>query len=274
MPSAPAAPPKMPDKDKLSYAIGVNIATSIKRDKIDVDIDTIVTAMKDVLADHPTRMTQQEVGETITQFRGAMQAKMKADHDKEVSENKTKGEKYLAENAKAPGFKSLPDGLQYKVLAEGAGPMPKSTDNVIVNYKGRLIDGTPFDQKERFPTPVTGRTIQGWSEVLPLMKQGSKWEVVIPSELGYGQRGRPPQIGPNSVLIFEMELVSISAPPLGTPAPVPGPGSPAAHAPNLAPPTPQAVNTPVVSGQIIKVPSRDELDKGAKIEVITNVPGQ
>jgi FKBP-type peptidyl-prolyl cis-trans isomerase len=205
----------------------------------------------------------------------AMRARMQEEREKQMAEmkakgeeNKTKGEEYLSKNAQAPGVKTLPDGLQYKVLKEGAGPMPKPTDTVTVAYKGSLIDGTVFDQNASFTTPVTGRTIQGWSQILPLMKTGSKWEVTIPSTLGYGERGSPPKINPNSVLIFEMELLSISPPPL----PPPAPPKPTVSSGAPPPPPSATTSTPVVSGQIIKVPSAEELKKGAKIEVITNVP--
>jgi FKBP-type peptidyl-prolyl cis-trans isomerase len=259
-PGAPTAPVAMPDKDKLSYAIGFNIASSIKRSKFDVDVDTVATAMKDVFADRPARLNEQEVKDIMHQLSQALPAKLAA-------ENKSKGDEFLAKNAKDPAVKTLPNGLQYKILKDGTGDMPKSSDSVVVSYKGSLVDGTVFDHNDHFPTPVTGRTIKGWSEILPLMKTGTKWQVVIPPELGYGARGFPPKIGPESVLIFDMELLSI-APPSTNSVPAPGP---APHA--SAPPGPAATNnTPVVSGQIIKVPSADELKKGAKIEVITNVP--
>jgi len=119
--------------------------------------------------------------------------------------------------------------------------------------------------RKRFPGSSTVQR----SEILPLMKKGAKWEVTIPADLGYGLRGFPPKIGPNAVLIFEMELLSIAPPSKPTP-PAPGPSAAA----NPKAPTPPGANVPVVSGQIIKVPSREELDKGAKIEVITNAPGQ
>jgi len=260
----------MPDKDKISYAIGFNIGSTIKKDRFDVDVDTLANAMKDVLAGRPTRLTEKEVEETIKQLQHALPAFVAAF-------NKTNGEAFLAKNAKAPGVKTLTNGLQYKVLKEGSGPMPKPTDTVNVNYKGSLIDGTVFDQRDNFNAPVTGRTIKGWSEILPLMKTGSKWEVTIPSDLGYGVSGNgargPQRIGPNTVLIFDMELLSIAAPPKA-PAATPAPASNQAPAPALhpAPPAPATTTTPVVSGQIIKVPSADELKKGAKIEVITNAP--
>jgi FKBP-type peptidyl-prolyl cis-trans isomerase len=255
----------MPDKDKLSYAIGFNIASTVKRDELDVDVDAIANAMKDVLTGKPTKYNEKEVREILTQFQGAMRAKAQADREKQMAEGKAKAEEYLVKNAKDPAVKGLPNGLQYKVLKEGTGPMPKPTDSVTVAYKGRLIDGTLFDQNEHFQTPVTGRTIKGWSEVLPLMKAGSKWEVTIPPDLGYGTRPSG-KIPANSVLIFEMELISITTPPPASATPAPTSGN--AH------PAPSPAISSTVSGQIIKVPSKEELDKGAKIEVITNAPGQ
>jgi FKBP-type peptidyl-prolyl cis-trans isomerase FklB len=263
----------MPSKDKLSYAIGSYFANQVKHDHLDVDLDTIASAMKDILTDKPTKMSEAEVKETITQLQHALPAYV-------AGLNKAKGEEYLAKNGKAPGVTTLPSGLQYKVLKEGTGEKPKPTDTVVVAYKGTMTDGSVFDQNDKFTTPVTGHTIKGWSDILPMMKTGSKWEVTIPSDLAYGARG-PQKIGPNAVLIFDMEWLSI-APPSATPAPTapkPGPTPistrPPGAAVNSAPPAPGApatTTTPVVSGQIIKVPSKAELDKGAKIEVITNVP--
>jgi FKBP-type peptidyl-prolyl cis-trans isomerase FklB len=259
-PRGPMTPVAMPDKDKLSYAIGFNIANSIKRSKFEVDVDTIAAAMKDVFADRPARMNEQEVKETMRQLSQALPAKLAA-------EDKAKGDAFMAKNATDPAVKTLPNGLQYKILQEGTGDMPKSTDSVVVSYKGSLVDGTVFDQNQHFPTPVTGRTIKGWSEILPLMKTGTKWQVVIPPDLAYGARGFPPKIGPESTLIFDMELLSISAAPMNS-APAAG-SAPHASVPST---TTGPGTTPVVSGQIIKVPSAEELKKGAKIEVITNVP--
>jgi len=166
-PVEPAGPPPpLPDKDKLSYAIGYGIGTSIKRDLFEVDVDSLAAAMKDVLADRPTRLSQKEVDDVMAQFRKALPAYM-------ASQNKLKGEQFLAQNAKAPGITVLSNGLQYKVLKEGSGEMPKTNDTVVVNYKGTLIDGTVFDQRDGFTNRVTGQTIKGWSEILPLMKTGS-----------------------------------------------------------------------------------------------------
>ena len=159
-PAAPSGPPPpMPDKDKLSYAIGMSIGNNLKRDKLDLDLDAVATAMKDVIGGKPTRFTDAELADIMKQFNGAMRAKMAADREKEVTENKVKGEEYLAKNGKTPGVTSLTNGLQYKVIKEGTGPKPKTTDTVTVSYKGSLADGTVFDQNDHFTTPVTGRTI-------------------------------------------------------------------------------------------------------------------
>ena len=273
---APAAPntppPPMPDKEKLSYAIGMSIANKIKRDQLDLDMDTVATALNDVVGGKPTRITEAELKSTMTQFQQAMPGWV-------ATRNKTKGDEYLAKNKQASGVTTLSNGLQYKVLKEGTGELPKTNDTVVVNYKGALIDGTVFDQKDGFTNRVVGQTIKGWSEILPLMKTGSKWEVTIPPDLGYGVRGNR-GIAANSVLVFDMELVSI-CPPGSIPAPTPVANRPPMTSPHplptgpSMPPVPGGTNTtttPVVSGQIIKVPSAEELKKGAKIEVITNAP--
>jgi FKBP-type peptidyl-prolyl cis-trans isomerase FklB len=260
--------PQMPDKDTLSYFIGMSVGNSIKKQELTVDTDTIANAIKDVLSGKPTRFSDAQFTEIQRQLGGALRAKMMAQRqveqakmEKEGAENKTKGEAFLAKNATEPGIKTLTNGLQYKVITDGTGAMPAAHDTVTVSYKGSLIDGTVFDQNDKFTTPVTGRTIKGWSEVLQQMKVGSKWQVFIPPDLGYGMRGSPPKIAPNAVLIFDMELLS---------------DTPAAGGPGLPPTASVASSTfpspNVVSGQIIKVPSAEELKKGAKIEVITNVP--
>lgn len=262
-PGAVAVPPKpasteMPSKDKVSYAIGMNIGNGLKHQEIDVDVDTLATAIKDILAGKPARLSDKESGEVLTQLRVAMQAK------KEAQETT-----FLAQFAKSAGVTTLSNGLEYKVIKEGDGAMPKENDTVTVAYRGTLSNGTEFDHNDDFKTPIRGRIIQGWQKILPLMKVGSKWQVAIPSSLGYGPRGFPPKIPGNSVLLFDLELKSITPgaptlPPIS--AAPPATSKPAAPAPAAPPAASQA--TPVVSGEIIKVPSADELKKGAKIEVI------
>jgi FKBP-type peptidyl-prolyl cis-trans isomerase FklB len=260
-------PPKMPDEDTLSYFIGMSVGNSIKKQELTVDVDTIAKAIIDVISNRPTRFTDAKFSEIQRQLSGAIRAKMMAQRqadqakmEKEGTENKVKADAFLAKNSKEPDIKVLTNGLQYKVIKDGAGAMPGPKDTVTVAYKGSLIDGTVFDQNEKFSTRVTGQTIKGWSEVLQQMKVGSKWQVFIPPDLGYGLRGSPPKIAPNSALIFDMELLSDTPP---APSPVAAAPSTITHPPATA---------SAVSGQIIKVPSADELKHGAKIEVITNPP--
>ncbi len=260
MPAKPA-PAEMPEKGKLSYAIGMffgnNITNGIKRGELSVDTNTVLEAIKDVITGKPTRLSQQELTDVMNQLRAAMQAKQNA----EAEEAKAKAEAFLLQFARGAGVTTLSNGLEYKVIKEGDGAMPKESDTVTVGYRGTLSDGTEFDHNDNFTTPVKGRVIAGWQKILPLMKAGSKWQVAIPPSLGYGPRGKPGTIPGNAVLIFDLELKSITAaaptlPPIS--AAPPAASKPAAPAPT----------TPVVSGEIIKVPSADELKKGAKIEVI------
>jgi FKBP-type peptidyl-prolyl cis-trans isomerase FklB len=244
------------DKQKISYAIGMNIGNSIKRQSIDVDVDTMTKAVKDMIAGHPT-MTEEEAQKTMMEMNNQLRAKREEERKQAGEKNKKEGEAFLAENAKKPGVKThpvkLPDGrtvdLQYKIITEGKGEIPKASDTVTTQYRGRLIDGTEFDSsyKRGQPAqfPVTG-VIKGWTEALEMMPVGSKWELYVPSDLAYGERGAGQNIGPNATLIFEIELLGIKPKPAET---------------NQA-----------VSGEIIKVPSAEELKKGAKIEVIR--PGQ
>jgi FKBP-type peptidyl-prolyl cis-trans isomerase len=260
MPSKPSPPPaEMPEKSKLSYAVGMyfggNITNSIKRGELDLDISTVLAAITDVINGKPTHMTDKEMSAVLNQYKAARQAQRKAEDEAA----KVKSEAFLAQFAKSPGVISLPNGLEYKVIKEGSGAMPTENDNVNVAYRGTLSDGTQFDRNDNFTTPLKGRIIQGWQQMLTLMKVGSKVQVAIPPSLGYGSRGMPPRIPGNSVLVFDLELKSIAPA-----APVISSAPPLASRTALQ----QQQPTPVVSGQIIKVPSAEEMKKGAKIEVI------
>src|SRR5271157_5920241 len=244
-----APPAEMPEKGRLSYAIGMyfanNITNSIKRGDLNVDTNTVLEAIKDVIAGKPTRLTENETKEVLNQLRAAMQAKQKA----EAEETKAKGEAFLVQFARGAGVKTLTNGLEYKVIKEGDGAVPKENDTVTVGFRGTLIDGTEFDHNDNFNTPLK-RTIQGWQKILPLMTVGSKWQVAIPPALGYGPRGMPPKIPGNSVLIFDLELKSVT-PAAPTLPPI------SAAPPNAPRPSAPAPSTPVVSGEIIKVPSAE-----------------
>ena len=163
--------------------------------------------MKDALSGAKPLLTEQEIQETMDAFQKEMMAKQ----DEVAKKNKAEGESFLAENKKKEGIKILPSGLQYKVIKAGTGKKPKSTDTVTVHYRGTLIDGTEFDSSYKrgqiVSFPVSG-VIPGWTEALQLMEAGAKWQLFIPPNLAYGERGAGGAIGPNTTLIFEVELVS------------------------------------------------------------------
>jgi FKBP-type peptidyl-prolyl cis-trans isomerase FklB len=200
--------------DKVSYSYGVQIATSMKMQGFDVNAEEFANGIRDALAGK-AKLNDNEIRETLMAFSQEMRnkrtEKMKADSDK----NKKAGEEWLAANAKKPGVKTMPSGLQYKVLIAGKGPQPKPTDAVSAHYKGTLTDGTEFDSSytrgQPLSRPVSG-LIPGWQEALTNMHVGDKWELYVPGNLAYGERGSPPKIGPNATLVFEMELLSIDAP--------------------------------------------------------------
>ena len=196
-------------KDKISYIIGMDIGTNLKKQSIDIDSNILAKGVKDALAGTKPLLTEQEIQETMMAFQKEMMAKQEEIGKK----NKKEGEAFLAENKKKEGVKTLPSGLQYKVIKAGTGKKPKSTDTVTAHYRGTLIDGTEFDSsyKRGQPVsfPVSGGMIPGWTEALQLMEEWAKWQLFIPSNLAYGERGAGGVIGPNATLIFEIELISI-----------------------------------------------------------------
>jgi FKBP-type peptidyl-prolyl cis-trans isomerase FklB len=196
-------------KDKISYIIGMDIGTNLKKQSIDIDSNILAKGVKDALAGTKPLLTEQEIQETMMAFQKDMMAKQEEIGKK----NKKEGEAFLAENKKKEGVKTLPSGLQYKVIKAGTGKKPKLSDTVTAHYRGTLIDGTEFDSsyKRGQPAtfPVSGGMIPGWTEALQLMEEGAKWQLFIPSNLAYGEKGAGRDIGPNATLIFEIELVSI-----------------------------------------------------------------
>jgi len=199
-------------KDKISYSIGMDIGSSLKRQGLDLNADELAAGLKDSLSGGKTKLTSDEVKQILTDFQQELQAKAKERAEQLGEKNKKDGEAFLAENKKKAGVKTLPSGLQYKVITEGKGANPKETDTVTTNYKGTLIDGTEFDSSFKRGEPATfpvNGVIKGWTEALQLMKVGSKWQLFIPPDLAYGPRGAGQVIGPNSTLVFEVELLSI-----------------------------------------------------------------
>jgi FKBP-type peptidyl-prolyl cis-trans isomerase len=239
------------DREKASYGVGLYFGNQIKSGNLDLDLEVVNQAMKDVLAGSEPKLNQQQAHEAIMSYQKALQMKL-------AEKNRKAGEAFLAANKTKPGVKThvvtFPNEttaeLQYKVITEGTGPIPTSNEVVNVNYRGTLIDGKEFDSSAKHggkpgKFPVRG-VVPGWTAALEMMPVGSKWEVYIPSALAYGdnpQRG----IEPGSTLIFEMELVSIESP---------------------QPPPAAATSREPLTSDIIKVPSAEELKKGAKIEVI------
>jgi FKBP-type peptidyl-prolyl cis-trans isomerase FklB len=235
-------------KEKSSYSIGANWGNSLKRQEVEVDVDAIIKGLKDGLAGK-SALNDQELRDALTALNQELRAKSEEKRKRLSETNRMEGEKFLAENKTKPGVITLPSGLQYKILAEGSGESPKSNDVVTANYRGTLIDGTEFDSSAKNNQPLVrpaNMLVKGWTEALQLMKPGAKWQLFVPPDLAYGERGAGAQIGPNATLIFEMELVSFKAP---------------------APPPTVPTVQPVTS-DIIKVPSKEELEKGAKIQIL------
>ena len=202
------------EKDKLSYAIGVNVGRSLQKDAVEVEANIVTQGLKDALAGGKTLITEDEAKALITALQTDLHKKQDQAMQAAGEANKKQGEAFLAANKAKDGVVTLPSGLQYKVLTEGKGPKPTPSDTVVCNYKGTLIDGTEFDSSYKRGQPATfpvGQVIKGWTEALQLMPVGSKWELFIPSEMAYGPRGPTPAIGANSTLIFEVELLSIQA---------------------------------------------------------------
>ena len=220
-------------KDKVSYAIGMQIGFNLARQKVDINPDILNAGMKDAIAGKP-QLTPDQVKDVMAQFEKDMEQKQKQLGEK----NKTDGAKFLEDNKKKPGVKTTASGLQYKAEKEGTGPQPKATDMVTVNYRGTLIDGTEFDSSYKRGQPATfpvSGVIKGWTEALQLMKQGSKYQLFIPSNLAYGERAMGPDIAPNSTLIFDVDLVDVK--PAPTAAPAAQQGSPKVPTPPVPAPT-------------------------------------
>jgi FKBP-type peptidyl-prolyl cis-trans isomerase FklB len=201
-------------KEKTSYAVGMSMAASIKTNAIDVDVDALVKGIRDSILGGKTLMTEEQARETMAVLQKDLQAKMQERAKVQAVKNKKEGEEFLAKNKVKEGVKTLPDGLQYKVITEGKGKSPSATDTVTVNYRGTLVDGTEFDSSYKRGQPATfpvNGVIKGWTEALQLMKEGAKWQLFIPPSLAYGERGAGAVIGPNATLIFEVELIKVGA---------------------------------------------------------------
>jgi len=231
-------------KDKASYAIGMNIGKglkeNLKQNEIDIDPAILARGLRDALGDNKLLLTDEELKAALTALEADVRKHQTEIHEAAVAKNAKEGEAYLAANKDKPGVVALPSGLQYKILQEGAGPKPTATDTVECNYRGTLLNGTEFDSsyKRGKPAkfPVSG-VIKGWTEALQLMPVGSKWQLVIPASLAYGEAGTPRggPIGPNETLVFEVELLSIEPKPEPKPVTLQAPGGAPAAQPQPAP---------------------------------------
>jgi FKBP-type peptidyl-prolyl cis-trans isomerase len=234
------------DKARESYALGMYLGQQIKNTGLDLDQDLIERAFKDAISGNPSLMTASEMSAGMASFSSAARANHQKVMEAEALKNAAAGAAFLEANKSKPGVVTLPDGLQYKVVTEGSGETPSPNDTVSVNYKGSLVDGTEFDSSAKAGHPAqfpVRAVIPGWTEALEKMNVGSKWQLFIPANLAYGPGGRPPVIPPNSTLVFDVELLSISHP------------------------QPEPPRQPLTS-DIIRVPSAEEMKNGAKVETI------
>jgi len=186
-------------KDKASYAIGLSIGTNLRRGSMDVDPDVLLKGLKDALADGKTLMTEEEARAAIAELQAESRKKQEEKMQLAGDANKKEGEAFLLANKTKEGVVTLPSGLQYKILQAGTGPMPTTTDSVVCNYRGTLINGREFDSSYKRGQPATfpvSGVIKGWTEALQLMPVGSKWQLFVPSELAYGLRSPSPDIPP------------------------------------------------------------------------------
>lgn len=247
------------DKDKASYAIGLNMGKTMRRDSVDVDPSILLRGMKDGLNDSKTPLlTDEEMRTALVALQAEVRKAQQEKFQVLGETNKKTGDAFLEENKAKAGVVALPSGLQYKILQEGTGPKPTAADTVVCNYRGTLIDNTEFDSSAKHGKPATfpvSGVIKGWTEALQLMPVGSKWQLFIPPDLAYGPRGAGPTIGPNATLIFEVELLSIEpkpepkakpeATPPATPHPSANPSSSPAENPAANPNAPSAAPKPV-----------------------------
>jgi FKBP-type peptidyl-prolyl cis-trans isomerase FklB len=200
------------DKDKLSYGIGADLGRNLKRLEIEVDPELVRKGLLDALSGAKPMMSDEEVRAVLTALQAQIQRKAAQAASVAGEENKKAGEAFLAQNKTKPGVVTLPSGLQYKILKAGEGKKPGESDTVECNYRGTLINGTEFDSSYKRGQPATfavTQVIPGWREALQLMTVGSKWQLFVPPELAYGERGAGREIGPNATLVFEVELLGI-----------------------------------------------------------------
>jgi FKBP-type peptidyl-prolyl cis-trans isomerase len=211
--AAQNAPDLNTQKEKLSYALGMQVGADLRKQSGDLDLATVIKALTESFNGGKTMLTEDEMRAVLANAKEEYRKKQAALRDEEAEKNLKEGEKFLAENKTKEGVVALPTGLQYKILEQGAGATPKTHQHILCNYRGTLIDGTEFDNSNRHngPSvfPMKG-VLEGWREALLMMRVGSKWQLFIPPDLAYGKGGAPAmKVPPGATLIYELELVSI-----------------------------------------------------------------
>lgn len=212
--SALAEEIKMTEKQKLSYLLGNNTAKSMINKEIEIDADAFLQGMQDQFANKKSRLSQAESNQVMMNFQESMRAKAQQKQDKLSAGNIDAGKAFFKTYKAKDGVTSLDNGIAYRVIKKGNGAQPTANDTVVAHYTGKLVDGRVFDSSVQRGEPATfplKNVIKGWQEVVPMMGVGAKWEVVIPPQLAYGERGPGGIIGPNSTLVFEIELIEIKA---------------------------------------------------------------
>ena len=241
------------DPNKVGYSLGFKVGGNWRGNEMqDVQLEAVMQGIRDALAGQSPKFTAEEMNSQLSLFQVLLQERVATQRDLLAERNKTAGERFLADNKRQPGVVALPSGLQYKVIQPGNGPGPALNDKVVVHYRGSLLNGTEFDNSYKRGTPSlipVGDVMRGWGEALQLMSVGAKWQLFIPSELAYGAGGFPDfKVGPNETLLFDAELIEIRPP--------------------------VASSSQPVTSDIVRVPSVEEMAKGAQIEIIKpeNIP--
>jgi FKBP-type peptidyl-prolyl cis-trans isomerase FklB len=199
------------EKDKLSYSIGASIGKNLKSESTEIDVTVLVKALKASLAGEKLLLDDKAIRQVMSDYQVQMRQHAVASKQQTTQDNKKKGDAFLAEYKTKNGALELPGGVLYKVVKEGGGKKPLESDMVEVNYRGALINGKEFDATEpgHPATLKVSALIPGWKQALGAMPAGSKWQIVVPPQLAYGERGVGSDIGPNEVLVFDVELVAI-----------------------------------------------------------------
>jgi len=202
-------------EQRASYTLGADIAKNFRDQGLEIDVNAFSLGLEDALQNRTLKLNEEEMMSAINAVKQKMQKQLLEKQQSIARKNRAEGKAFLAENAKKEGVITLDSGVQYKVLTEGKGDSPTPEDTITAHYRGTLLDGTEFDSSFKRGTPLTlqmGSVIKGWGEVLKLMKPGSKWEVYIPSDMAYGEKGAGDAIGPNQALIFTIELIQFESP--------------------------------------------------------------